>query len=162
MLENYNIFKLLNIIGWRTKFYTSALLATAMIIVSYTIIDDLTKDTVVFAQPQQTESTYDTSRNDNKYEEQVLRAVEGAKTIKQAMKNPNSFQLEMIRIMPSGSTCYTYLSQDEVGNTNKGVAVLVKNEIKTDEMQGFDQRWQDECHGKEGKDATGFGKLMIY
>ena len=162
MLENSDIFKWLNAIGCRTKFYAGALLATTMIIVSYMIIDDLAEGTFVFAQPQQTESTYDTSKNDKKYEEQVLRAVAGAKTIKQAMKNPNSFQLEMIRIMPSGSACYTYLSQNEVGSTHKGVAVLVKNEIKTDEMQGFDQRWQDECHGKEGKDATGFGKLMIY
>jgi hypothetical protein len=136
--------------------------AIAMVICGYAMIDGLSKGTFVGTQPQQPESTPDKSKNDKEYENQVLRAVEGAKAIKQAMKNPNSFQVEMISMISSGAICYAYTTQNEAGEANKGKAVLIKNEIKTVEMQGFDQQWQEECHGKDGKDVTGFGKLMVY
>jgi hypothetical protein len=136
--------------------------AIAMVIGGYAMLDGLSKGTFVGTQPQQPESTPDKPKDGKEYEDQVLRAVEGAKAIKQAMKNPNSFQVEVISVIPSGAICYAYTTQSEAGDTNKGRAVLIKNEIKTDEMQGFDQQWQDECNGKDGKDVTGFGKLMIY
>jgi len=139
-----------------------AFVAIALIIGGYAMLDGLSKGNFVGTQPQQTESTPDKSKNDKEYEARVLRAVEGAKTIKQAMKNPNTFQVEMISLISSGAICYAYATQNEAGDTNKGKAVLIKNEIKTDEMQGFDQQWQDECHGKDRKDVTGFGKLMVY
>jgi hypothetical protein len=139
-----------------------AFVAIALIIGGYAMFDGLPKGTLVIFQSQQTESIPDKSKNDKEYEDQVLRAVEGAKAIKQAMKNPNSFQVDMISVISSGAICYAYTTKSEAGDTNKGRAVLIKNEIKTDEMQGFDQQWQDECHEKNGKDVTGFGKLMIY
>jgi len=161
MLRNFKLRALLNI-GFRTKPIAWTLLAISMMIASYAMIEGLDKGTLIFPQPQQTESTASQIKNDKEYEERVLRAVEGAKAIKQVLKNPASFQLDMINIMPTGAVCYAYLSQNEVGKINRNIAVLIKNEIKTDEMQGFDQQWLEECHGKEGKDVTGFGKLMVY
>jgi len=95
-------------------------------------------------------------------EKQILHAVEGAKSIKLAMKSPDSFKLESMTIMPSGAVCYVYLANNELGGVVKAAAVLFKDEIATLETQGFDLRWKDECQGKKGKDVTGFGELMIY
>ncbi len=161
MLSNLRLKTLLDI-RFRTKSIVWALMAIAMMVASYAIIERLAKGLLFFSQPQPTESTRSKVMNDKKYEEQVLRAVEGAKAIKKVMKDPTSFQLDMINIMPSDVVCYAYLSRNEAGKMNKNIAVLVKNEIKTEEMQGFGQQWQEGCHGKEGKDVTGFGKLMIY
>lgn len=161
MLKNF-ILKIRLDIRFRSKLITWTLLAIGMIVASYAIIGGLARGALIFIQPLQKESTLSKSKNDKGYEEQILRAVEGAKAIKQVLKDPNSFQLDMINIMPSGAVCYAYLSRNEVGEMNQNIAVLIKNEIKIDEMQGFDQQWQEECHGKQGEDVTGFGKLMIY
>jgi hypothetical protein len=95
-------------------------------------------------------------------EKQIVHAVEGAKSIKQAMKSPDSFKLESMTIMPSGAVCYVYLAKNELGGVVKAAAVLFKDEIATLETQGFDLRWKDECQGKKGRDVTGFGELMVY
>jgi len=95
-------------------------------------------------------------------EKQILRAVEGAKSIKMAMKHPESFKLASMTIMTSGAVCYVYWAMNELGGTVKAAAVFNKDEIATLETQGFDLRWKDMCQGKAGKDATGFGELMVY
>ncbi len=93
---------------------------------------------------------------------QILHAVEGAKTIKSTMKNPGRFKLESMSMMSAVIVCYVYSSKNESGWADKGAAILVENKIKTNEMQGFDQQWQEECKGKKGKDLMGYGELMVY
>lgn len=95
-------------------------------------------------------------------EKQIVHAVEGAKSIKLAIKTPDSFKLESMTIMPSGAVCYVYWLKNEPGDKIKAAAVLFKDEIATFGTQSFDIRWKDECQGKKGKDVTGFGELMIY
>jgi hypothetical protein len=58
--------------------------------------------------------------------------------------------------------CYVYSSKNGSGWTDTGAAILVKNKIKTNDMQGFDQQWQEECQGKKGRDLIGYGELMVY
>jgi len=165
-LEMFGKFRIRTLLGieFSTKSFAWALLAIALIDASccYATMEKLAKDNLDQAQLQQTEPAPNSSKNDNISEERILRAVEGAKAIKQVMRDPNSFQLEMMNLMPSGAVCYAYQSRNEAGKMHQNIAVLIKNEIKTDEMQGFEQQWLEECHEKEGKDVTGFGKLMIY
>ena len=102
------------------------------------------------------------SKNDKEYEKQILYAVEGAKTIKSTMKDPNSFKLESMNMMSPAVVCYVYSSKNGSGWTDTGAAVLVESKIKTNDVQGFDQQWQEECQGKKGKNLMGYGELMVY
>jgi hypothetical protein len=95
-------------------------------------------------------------------EKRILRAVEGAKSLRLTTNNPDSFKLASMTIMSSGAVCYVYWSRRETGDRIKAAAVLLGDEIATLETQGFDLRWKDECQGKKGEDATGFGELMVY
>jgi hypothetical protein len=113
-------------------------------------------------QSQEGKSGDGTAKNDKEDERQILHAVEDAKTIKSMMIHPNSFKLESLSMMSAVVVCYVYSSKNGSGWTDTGAAILVKNKIKTNDMQGFDQQWQEECQGKKGKDLMGFGDLMVY
>lgn len=113
-------------------------------------------------QAQQGKAEAGTAKNDKEDEQQILYAVEGAKTIKSMMKNPSSFQLESMSMMSAVVVCYVYSSKNGSGWTDTGAAILVKNKLKTNDMLGFDQQWQEECQGKKGKDLRGYGELMVY
>ena len=112
--------------------------------------------------PQPRKADDEKSKNDQEDQKQILYAVEGAKTIKSTMKNPNSFKLEAMSMMSPVVVCYVYSSKNGSGWTDTGTAVLVENKIKTNDMQGFDQQWQEACQGKKGKDLIGYGELMVY
>jgi hypothetical protein len=72
------------------------------------------------------------------------------------MRNPDSFKLEEVTIMKNGSACYEFRSQNGFGGMNRIRGVLYGDDIKTSEMQGFSKKWNKECAGKEGDDATDF------
>ncbi|NJO35715.1 MAG: zinc ribbon domain-containing protein [Rhodospirillales bacterium] len=87
----------------------------------------------------------------------VQRASVGAKLLKKAMRNPESFKLESALVIEStGAACYEYRAQNGSGGMNTGQAVLSGDAklFKTDEMDGFARLWNEECAGKVGTDAT--------
>jgi len=137
-------------------------LVLAMITVVCSTIAAPAEGLSYIVQPQQTKADDEKTKNDQEDQKQILYAVEGAKTIKSTMKNPNSFKLESMNMMSPVVVCYVYSSKNESGWQDTGAAVLVANRIKTNDMQGFDQQWQEECHGKKGKDLIGYGELMVY
>lgn len=82
-------------------------------------------------------------------------AVLGARRLKVAMRNPDSFRLTSALIMTNGAVCYEYRAQNGFGGMNKGQAVLAPHgTFKTDEMDGFAHLWNGECANRTGEDKT--------
>ena len=91
---------------------------------------------------------------EKEYDKNQLRAVAGASTVKASMRNPDSFKIETATIMDNGSICYSYRTQNGFGGMNKGAAVLSGENIKTDEMKGFESVWKKDCQGRKGKSVS--------
>ena len=140
----------------------STFLVLVMITASYATIAAQAENLNYVVQSQHGKADGGKTKNDKEDEKQILYAVEGAKTIKSTMTNPNSFKLESMNMMSPAVVCYVYSSKNGSGWTDTGAAVLVGNTIKTIGMQGFDQQWQEACQGKKGKDLMGYGELMVY
>ena len=82
-------------------------------------------------------------------------ATAGALTLRDAMRNPDSFKLESVHIMPKEKVvCYQYRSQNGFGGMTRGNAVITKDKMSTSENNpGFARIWNKECL-KGGEDKT--------
>ncbi|MBZ5489744.1 MAG: hypothetical protein LAO76_02290 [Acidobacteriia bacterium] len=90
-----------------------------------------------------------------KDERQFQLAVSGAKQLKNAMRNPDSFKVSNALFMDNGVVCYEYRAQNGFGGINVGRAVLTaKGMLKTNEMDGGTKLWNRECANKSGYDKT--------
>lgn len=79
----------------------------------------------------------------------------GAKALKNAMRNPDSFKLAQVLVMPDGGVCYGYRAQNGFGGMNGERAVLSPDgTMRTDDSDGFSRAWHRECAGKTGDDKT--------
>lgn len=82
-------------------------------------------------------------------------AAEGAKRLRDAMRNPDSFRPAQALIMNDQAVCYEFRSQNGFGGFNVGHAVLSPSgELKTNETSGFYALWDRECADKKGADKT--------
>jgi hypothetical protein len=82
-------------------------------------------------------------------------AAEGAKRLRDAMRNPDSFKLAQVLIMNDQAVCYDFRSQNGFGGMNLGHAVLSPSgQLRTNEMSGFYTLWNKECGNKTGADKT--------
>ncbi len=75
----------------------------------------------------------------------------GAMTLRKAMRNPDSFQLSQVLLMPDGSVCYDYRAQNGFGGMNREYAVLRASGQLTANENGL---WNRECAHKTGEDGT--------
>jgi hypothetical protein len=84
----------------------------------------------------------------------LIQAIAGGMTLKKAMRNPDSFKLSSVILMPSGAACYEFRAQNGFGGVNVSKAVMsVKGGgLKTNEMDGFASIWNQECADKTGTD----------
>jgi hypothetical protein len=84
---------------------------------------------------------------------QLLLMTSGAVTLKQNMRNPDSFKLESAFIVGSTeAVCYEYRSQNGFGGMNRGKAVLAGTKFETNETSGFVKLWNKECANKAGSE----------
>jgi hypothetical protein len=82
-------------------------------------------------------------------------AAAGAKNIRNAMRNPDSFKLAQVLMMHDGAVCYEFRSQNGFGGMNVGHAVLSPSgQLRTNETSGFGALWNKECADKTGIDET--------
>lgn len=82
-------------------------------------------------------------------------AAEGAKRLRDAMRNPDSFRPAQALIMNDQAVRYEFRSQNGFGGFNVGHAVLSPSgELKTNETSGFYALWDRECADKKGADKT--------
>ena len=83
------------------------------------------------------------------------RAAVVAQKLRSNMRNPDSFKLTEVLIMPSGAVCYSYRSQNGFGGMNQEQAVLSsKDRLTMSESDGFETAWNRECAHKTGEDKT--------
>jgi hypothetical protein len=82
-------------------------------------------------------------------------AIVAARSLREAMRNPDSFKLVSAYFTDHGAVCYRYRAQNGFGGLNIGQAVLsATGEFKTDETNGFSSLWNKECAHKSGTDKT--------
>lgn len=81
----------------------------------------------------------------------LLRAVVGAASLRSAMRNPASFQLSSVLIMPDKTVCYQYRAQNGFGGMNIEYAVLTPNAANLSTDAGL---WNRKCARKKGEDIT--------
>lgn len=82
-------------------------------------------------------------------------AVLAARSLREAMRNPDSFKLVSAFFTDDGAVCYGYRAQNGFGGLNVGKAVLsATGKFKTDETNGFSSLWNKECAHKSGTDKT--------
>jgi len=87
----------------------------------------------------------------------VQRATLGAKTLKNATNNPDSFKLESALVIDdTGAVCYDFRAANAYGAIVKGQAVLSRDgkRFLADHDPGFARLWNTECAGKRGLDAS--------
>ena len=87
----------------------------------------------------------------------VVRAGEGAKLLKQSMRDPDSFKLSQALIMDSGAVCYEFRAHNGFGGMDVGHAVYASDGVtfKSNTDPGFEDIWNAECQGKQGEDYSG-------
>ena len=82
-------------------------------------------------------------------------AAGGAKQLRDAMRNPDSFKLTQALIMGDGAVCYDYRAQNGFGGMNAEKAVLAPDgRFATTGSDGFHALWNKECADKTGLDET--------
>lgn len=98
-----------------------------------------------------------------KKDEAVARAQIGARLLKQAMRDPDSFKLSQALVMDSGAVCYEYRARNGFGGMNVGHAVLSEDAktFRTNEMSGFTALWNKACANKTGEDFAGGLNWML-
>jgi len=82
-------------------------------------------------------------------------AVAGAKSLKEAMRNPDSFKLVKVITLDDGTSCYEYRAQNGFGGMDVGRAVVTpKGRISISDSDGFASTWNKSCANKSGEDNT--------
>lgn len=128
------------------KFIFVAVLTLLGIMVIVRIIDPTSPGQTVIAKSSPQE---DLERA--KDEMAFQRAVMGAKSLRAAMRNPESFKLASVHVKTNGAICYTYRAQNGFGGMNLESAVLAPG------TQHFNQNasaWNASCAHKAGYDKT--------
>ncbi len=111
----------------------------------------------VIATNQQQYSVPPDRKVQSETDKAIDRAIAGALTLKQSMRNPDSFKLSSVLVIKgSGAACYEYRAQNGFGGMNIGHAVLSSRgrDLRTNEMPGFRKLWKKECANKEGEEIV--------
>lgn len=76
------------------------------------------------------------------------------RSLKQSMKNPDSFKLEQLLKMTDGSLCYTYRATNSFNAIIPGHAVQSGGAFLASGADGFSALWNKKCAKKQGDDLT--------
>jgi hypothetical protein len=76
------------------------------------------------------------------------------RALRQAMKNPASFQLESAVRMKDGTLCLSYRATNSFNAIVPGQAVLSEKASATSGQKGFASQWNRLCANKTGVDLT--------
>jgi hypothetical protein len=81
----------------------------------------------------------------------LQRAILGARSLRAAMRNPDSFKLASVHVKDSGSVCYSYRAQNGFGGMNLENAVLAPG---APGLNPNASAWNSQCAHKNGVDVT--------
>lgn len=87
----------------------------------------------------------------------MQRAVAGARLLKKAMRDPDSFKLESAFVINgSHAVCYGYRARNGFGGMNRDHAVLARDGTRflTSGDPGFEKLWNAECANKPGREVA--------
>ncbi|MBF0260404.1 MAG: hypothetical protein HQL97_01030 [Magnetococcales bacterium] len=89
---------------------------------------------------------------EEKRNQQLTNAETAAKALKQAMKNPDAFQLEEAVVMDDGSACYSYRSRNSFNAVVPGHAVFIPplSMLTNSDGDKFKKAWNKRCTNKSG------------
>lgn len=92
-----------------------------------------------------------------KVDAMATRAADGAKRLKKAMRNPESFRLESAVIVDGDSAiCYEYRAENGFGGKTVGQAAIdtKTGDLRHSDMRDFNAFWDRTCGGKSGRDVA--------
>ncbi|MFL9911877.1 hypothetical protein [Paraburkholderia sp. RL17-337-BIB-A] len=95
------------------------------------------------------------SQHEQEYKRTVRRVLNGVRSLKNGMRDPDSFVLEdAIVTDATGAMCFNYRSRNGFGGMNRGAAFVIANTtvLVTSEHLGFDSGWRKYCQNKQGRD----------
>ncbi len=140
---------------WLKRLFWTALVIGSLALVALIIIGSLVGPQ---PSPMPSSKAKAEARQDELNEirdKQLPFAIMYMKSLRSAMRNPDSFQLNRANFMDNGAMCFEYRAQNGFGGLNVGQAVLTpKGIFKTEEMAGFTHLWNRECANKSGYDQT--------
>lgn len=90
-------------------------------------------------------------------------AAAGAKMLRDATRDPQSFKLESAIITSDNAICYSYRAKNGFGGTNVLEAVWTHDRKKfvSSEQEGFVTAWNRECANKSGSDQASNIRLLM-
>jgi flagellar biosynthesis GTPase FlhF len=99
------------------------------------------------------------ARKEQQLKEARGMALLGARQLKLAMRDPESFKLRSALLMNDGTVCYNYRAKNSFGAELPGSAVVVKRNntvelLVKESSQGFVAAWNQRCANKTGEDLT--------
>ena len=86
--------------------------------------------------------------------QQTMAAV-GAQALKKASKDPDSFEMKEVNLMPDGAACYTYRARNSFNAMLQGEAIMTdKGKLLVHEQNGntFVSAWNRSCTKDGGED----------
>jgi hypothetical protein len=100
---------------------------------------------------------------DYKHSLNIVRATATARSLKKAMRDPDSFKLSIVRIVDkTDAICYEYRARNGFGGLDIGQAVVSpKGTFRTNEMDGFNSLWNRECAHQQGTDEVDTVSYML-
>ena len=90
-------------------------------------------------------------------------AVLGARSIKEAMRDPDSFKLVDVTIQKNNAICYTYRAKNGYGGMNLEYAVFShdRKRFRSSSQEGFVGTWNKECGAKSGRNETANVRALL-
>lgn len=104
--------------------------------------------------------TAEQKAENEKREAQWAEAVVVARTLRQSMKNPRSFELEQALRMENGALCFSYRATNSFNAIVPGYAVYQGGKIHASDHDGFQARWNRHCGGKTGSSISGLAYAL--
>jgi hypothetical protein len=89
-----------------------------------------------------------------KQDQLTLDAANLALQLRRSARNPDSFVLERVLIMPSGAICTEYRAQNGFGGMSREQALLIGQQFLTVTADDFELKWNIHCGGRTGSDIT--------
>lgn len=75
--------------------------------------------------------------------------IDGVIALKKQMKDPSSFELDSVFVMPNMTMCYKYRAKNSFGALNIGFAVITDTQIILSENnKNFEKIFKKECDSK--------------
>ena len=85
-----------------------------------------------------------------------------AKSLRDGMHDPGSFEIESVMMMGNRAGCYSYRAKNGFGALRSAQAVLTPDTaFLTSDHSGFVTAWNKYCAGQKGQSLTGFVRTFV-